>query len=306
MTLNDFKKIFQKELFGFYQKKEIDSFFYLLTENFLNLKRIDIALDPDKEISKKIEEIYISAIAKLKKEIPIQYIIGETEFYGLKFMVDENVLIPRPETEEMVEWIITEVRRKKKEERDISRKSKVESPDSKLKTQNSKLKILDIGTGSGCIAISLARNIPNAEVNAIDISKKALNIAKDNAKLNQVNINYIEKDILKTPDLYTKFDIIVSNPPYVRKFEKKQMQGNVLKHEPHLALFVEDDDPLHFYNKIADLALKNLNTGGKLFFEINQEFGEETIELLKEKGFKDIELRKDIFGVDRMIMGVLV
>ncbi len=283
MNLSEIKTIFQKELKSLFPKTEIDSFFYLLTEEFIGLKRIDIALNPNKKIDSEIEKSFNSALGELKKEIPIQYIIGETEFYGLPFYVDKNVLIPRPETEEIVAWIINEIQEKRKDDKDLN--------------------ILDIGTGSGCIAISLAKNILNSKVWALDISEKALKIAKKNAKLNGVTIQFLNNDILNLDELPIKFDIIVSNPPYVRELEKKQMQDNVLKHEPHLALFVKDENALIFYSKIADIANNYLNSKGKIFFEINQEFGKESINLLKEKGFKNIELRKDIFDVDRMIMG---
>jgi release factor glutamine methyltransferase len=163
------------------------------------------------------------------------------------------------------------------------------------------IKILDIGTGSGCIAISLAKNIPNAEVSAIDISDKTLATAKENADLNKVAVAFIQKNILKTNDLEQQFDIIVSNPPYVRNLEKAEIKPNVLANEPHLALFVEDNDALIFYRKIAELATKNLSPEGKLFFEINQYLGKETVELLEQLHFKNSELRKDIYGNDRMI-----
>lgn len=280
MKLIDFKKQFFSALSELYPETEIQSFFNILIEFKLNLKRIDIALQPTFEIEATALDYLENATSDLKKHIPIQYIIGETEFYGLPFYVNENVLIPRPETEELVNWIINEL---------------------KAKSQKSKIKILDIGTGSGCIPISLAKNIPNATVYAIDISSKALKTAQKNATLNKVNIQFIEADILNTNELPAKFDIIVSNPPYVRNLEKQEIQPNVLNHEPHLALFVEDNNPLLFYDKIADLAKNNLTKNGQLFFEINQYLGQETVGLLKSKGFLTIELKKDVFGVDRMI-----
>ena len=226
----------------------------------------------------------------LHNEKPIQYIIGETEFYRLPFYVNQHVLIPRPETEELVEWIIS-------------------LPNSSQKEKN--LNILDIGTGSGCIAISLAKNLPNASVFAIDISKKALQVAKQNAVLNEVTVEFIEYDILssniiQTPsirgkNLNLKFDIIVSNPPYVRQLERQEIKNNVLNYEPHIALFVENDNPLLFYNHIIDFAKENLTKNGKLYVEINQYLGQETVTLLKEKGFTNIELKKDLFGNDRMV-----
>jgi release factor glutamine methyltransferase len=238
-----------------------------------------------------------TALKRLKNEEPIQYIIGATEFYGFPFLVDKSTLIPRPETEELVEWILLET-------------AKLQS-DQVLKS----LQILDIGTGSGCIPISLAKNLPAATISAIDISADALKIAIKNATLNKVKVDFIEGNVL---DLYAfneilkqkpynqvKFDIIVSNPPYVRELEKIEIQNNVLLNEPHLALFVSDENPLLFYDKIADIAKQHLSKNGLLFFEINQYLGEETIKILAEKGFKNIKLRKDLFGNDRMIKATI-
>jgi release factor glutamine methyltransferase len=209
----------------------------------------------------------------------------------LPFLVNENVLIPRPETEELVEIILKEEARGNRQEAIV--------------------RILDIGTGSGCIPIALKKNLPNAEVYAIDVSEKALATAKKNAEINKVEVSFINIDILKINDLAelptsnfqlpTQFDIIVSNPPYVRNLEKAEIKPNVLEYEPHLALFVEDTDALLFYRKIADLAKENLSENGMLFFEINQYLGKETVELLENLGFKNIELKKDIYGNDRMI-----
>ena len=215
----------------------------------------------------------------------------------MNFEVNENVLIPRPETEELVDWIIES--------------EKLEVRSQKLGVAGENLKVLDIGTGSGCIAISLAKNLQNFQVFAIDISEKAIETAERNADKNNVSIHFIKTDILKLNNLdelqtssfpvSTKYDIIVSNPPYVRNLEKAEIKKNVLDNEPHLALFVDDNDALIFYNKIAELALKNLSKKGKLYFEINQYLGKETVELLTKMNFKNIELRKDIYGNDRMI-----
>lgn len=286
MKILNLKNKFVSELSNIHPKEEVINFFYLLTDAYLDLKKVDIALNPNFQISPTKEKEFYSALAKLKKEIPLQYIIGETEFYDLPFLVDENVLIPRPETEELVEWIIEEVQ---------SLKFKVQSDAQK------DINILDIGTGSGCIAIALAKNLPNANIWALDISKKALYIAKKNAKINDVDIQFLNNDILTLKKLPIKFDIIVSNPPYVRELEKEEIKANVLDHEPHLALFVKNNDPLLFYDKIADFALNNLKKNGVLFFEINQYQGKETLELLKNKGFKNTDLKKDIFGNDRMV-----
>jgi len=280
MQLLNFKKQFYLDLSELYPETEIQSFFNLLIDFRLHLSRIEIALQPNFEIQKEDLTFFQKSILDLKKHIPIQYIIGITEFYGLPFLVNEHVLIPRPETEELVSWIIESL---------------------KIENRKSKVHILDIGTGSGCIPVSLAKNLSNVTVSAIDISVEALKTAKENAKLNKVDVFFIEKDILNTVELPETYDIIVSNPPYVRELEKTQMHENVLAHEPHLALFVKNENPLLFYDKIAELAKKHLSKNGNLYFEINQYLGNETVELLKQKGFFNIELRKDIFGVDRMI-----
>jgi release factor glutamine methyltransferase len=280
MNIKQYRNEFVKKLSPIYDEGEAESFFYLILEAKNQLKRIDLALNPDLVFSEKEFEVWNAILEQLKREIPVQYLLGKTSFYGLEFEVNENVLIPRPETEELVDWILE------------NQKSKFDSQ---------KVKILDIGTGSGCIAISLAKNLPNAEVFAIDVSEKALATAKNNTSLSKVEVNFINQNILETEDLKQEFDIIVSNPPYVRNLEKEEIKRNVLDNEPHLALFVEDDDALIFYKKIAELAQKNLCSGGQLYFEINQYLGKEMISLLEKLNFKNIELRKDIYGNDRMV-----
>ena len=280
MLLKRYKTHFFDSLKNIQDEQEIESFFFILTEYLHNLKRVDLALNPNFELSDAEVEKWNIILADLQQEKPIQYITGEAWFYGLQFEVNENTLIPRAETEELVEWII-------------------ESQKSKVKSQ--KFDILDIGTGSGCIPISLKANLPQANVSAIDVSEKALEVAKRNAVSNKVEINFIQTNILEVEDLNQHFDVIVSNPPYVRNLEKEEIKKNVLDYEPHLALFVEDTDALLFYRKIAQLALKNLAPNGLLFFEINQYLGKETVELLQNIGFKNIELKKDMYGNDRMV-----
>lgn len=284
MKIKEYRTQFIQELSPIYDAGEAESFFYLILEEKKQLKRIDLALNPDLTFSNEEMQLWNSILDSLKKEIPIQYLLGKTSFYGLDFEVNPAVLIPRPETEELAEWIIES---------------------QKLEVRSGKIKILDIGTGSGCIAISLAKNISNAQVLAIDVSEKALATAQKNAEINEVNVTFFEKNILETDDLEQQFDIIVSNPPYVRELEKKEIKKNVLDNEPHLALFVEDNDALVFYRKIAELAQKNLSENGQLFFEINQYLGKEMMELLEKMGFKNVELRKDIYGNDRMIKGAI-
>ena len=280
MTIKHYRDYFIQELTPLYDVGEVESFFYLILEAKHQLQRVDLALQPKLAFSESELKIWSSILEQLKKEIPIQYILGVTHFYGLEFEVNSAVLIPRPETEELVDWIVQK---------------------SKIKNQKSKLKILDIGTGSGCIAIALAKNLPNAQVFALDVSEQALATAKTNAEKNQVQLAFIHQSILETEDLEQQFDVIVSNPPYVRELEKQEIKKNVLDNEPHLALFVEDNDALIFYRKIAQLAQKNLNPQGQLYFEINQYLGQEMLDLLREMGFKNSELRQDIYGNDRMI-----
>ncbi len=310
MKIKKYRTHFIQELSPIYDSGEAESFFYLILEEKNQLKRVDLALNPDLIFSNEEIQLWNSILGELKKEIPIQYLLGKTSFYGLDFEVNQDVLIPRPETEELVEWIIQ------------SGKLEVACLPAVREAGSRKIKILDIGTGSGCIAIALAKNIPNVQVFAIDFSETALATAKKNAAMNQVEVSFIKTDILKINDLEklptshfpdcrqaghfplpTKFDIIVSNPPYVREMEKQEIKKNVLDNEPHLALFVEDNDALIFYRKIAELAQKNLSQNGQLFFEINQYLGKEMIELLEKMNFKNIELRKDIYGNDRMIRG---
>ncbi|MDQ8012075.1 MAG: peptide chain release factor N(5)-glutamine methyltransferase [Flavobacterium nitrogenifigens] len=282
MKIKQYRTQFIQELSPFYDAYEAESFFYLILEDKHKLRQIDLALNHELMFDENDFEIWDELLKQLKKEVPIQYLLGKTNFYGLDFEVNENVLIPRPETEELVEWIINENA----------------TPD-----KSKKIRILDIGTGSGCIAISLAKNLPNAEVVAIDVSKKAIETAKRNAVQNNVEVTFVMLDILKEEELRCQFDIIVSNPPYVRNLEKEEIKKNVLDYEPHLALFVEDNDALVFYRKIASLAKNALLEKGKLYFEINQYLGKEMIDLLEGMSFQNIELRKDIYDNDRMLKG---
>ena len=286
MTLLELRSKFLVDLKEFYPKTEILSFYFLLIEHHLGLKKVDISLLPEKKLRAKQSDVLLSALQRLKKEEPIQYIIGETAFYGLTFKADPHVLIPRPETEELVNWIIND------------------------SSRSQHLRILDIGTGSGCIAISLAKYLPNAEVYALDISNKALQVAEQNAKLNKVAIHLIEQDILGSKAFLEhenelKFDIIVSNPPYVRESEKVAIKKNVLAFEPHSALFVNDLNPILFYEAIGNFSKKHLKKDGKLFFEINQYLSNEITQFLEKNGFIQIELRKDLFGNDRMVKATL-
>lgn len=281
IKIRDYRTKFLADLAFFYDEMEAENFFYLILEHKRKLKRLDLALNPNLVFSDDDIINWNLILEQLKMEIPIQYVLGITSFFGLDFLVNMNVLIPRPETEELVDWIIEDNK------------------------NNQNLTILDIGSGSGCIAIALSKNSRNSKVFAIDVSEKAIETAEKNADNNNVAVFFINCNILETDNLNQKFDLIVSNPPYVRNLEKEEIQNNVLENEPHLALFVEDDDALVFYRKIADLATKSLNPNGKLYFEINQYLSNETIALLKDFGFKSIEMRKDIYGNDRMIKASL-
>ena len=265
--------LFLKEIDNF-SRREIISFAYLSIERILGFSKSDCILNSNYILSDEDISSFEKIIVEIKKNIPIQYILGETHFYNLKFNVNSSTLIPRPETEELVRYILS----------------------------HNFSSVLDIGTGSGCIAISIAKN-SNANIYAIDNSKEALEIAKSNAILNSVDVNFMFNDVFDFSDT-KKYDLIVSNPPYVLNSEKIYMHQNVIDYEPHNALFVEDSNPLIFYEKIALIASKNLISNGLLFFEINEKFGDQIIDLLLKLNFVDIELKKDINGRDRIIKSV--
>jgi len=268
----------RKELAGIYPAEEIESLIFLIFENVKGYTRTQFLLAKDEILSEEDRSELGKIVARLKNHEPIQYILGETEFYELPFYTVPGVLIPRPETEELVQWIIQE--------------NKLTRPT-----------ILDMGTGSGCIAVSLRKNIPDSTVLACDISPVCIATACRNAELNSAAITVLTFNILKnTPGIsFPELDVVVSNPPYVRETEQLQMEKNVLEYEPTLALFVTDANPLIFYSHIADFAQTQLKTGGKLYFEINEALGKECSEMLQEKGFSEIKLKKDLNGKDRMI-----
>lgn len=288
MKIKELKEVFHETLDVIYGKEEVFSFFFILTEAYCNVSRMDLALDPDLIIDSDKKGLVLVALEALKQHQPIQYILGETEFYGLPFKVNKNTLIPRPETEELVSWVLEDNAAQKRDNVRV---------------------VLDVGTGSGCIGVSIAKNLSKANVYALDVSAKAIEKAKENALLNGVKVDFVEASILETSTLGSvfddlKFDVIVSNPPYVRELEKQEMKTNVLDNEPHLALFVADNNPLIFYNAIADFANQYLKKNGVLYFEINEYLGQEMIALFKNKGFDEVELRQDMFGRDRMIKGI--
>lgn len=279
MELRQLKAHFEQQLSPLYDSEEARRFFELLLEAFEHKKRIDLVLTPD--ITTPQPERWHAALEALHRFVPIQYIMGSTYFYDLPFEVTPATLIPRPETEELVAWILHDF-------------------------PNTNGTLLDIGTGSGCIPIAIAKNCPQASVTAIDVAADALAVAQRNAQRNGVQVKFIQENALDAPAMEVRFtqkffDCIVSNPPYVRKLEKHEIQPNVLEHEPHLALFVDDEDALLFYRHIGQFALSHLKKGGKLYFEINQYLGAETQQLMEQLGFSTVILRKDLFGNDRML-----
>ena len=281
MTLNELRSFFVTSLISIYDREELLNFFYLVTEKWMNKNRIQFALHHTEGVDEKTLVIFKNIIHRLAKEEPIQYILGETFFYDSVFTVDHNVLIPRPETEELVAWILEDY------------KNELGFPFS----------VLDIGTGSGCIAITLSKNL-KATVNALDVSDPALQRAKKNAEIHRQNITWIQGDVLTMQQLPSNYHIIVSNPPYVTNAEKGLMKNNVLNFEPEKALFVPDTQPLIFYQKIAELGQQHLFGKGSVYFEINENFGNNTAQLLKEFGYIDIQLKKDFRGKERFIKGI--
>lgn len=260
---------------GHYSSGEVAALTRIIATELLGISDMAYYLRDSVTLSAEQENLLDEAIERLKQKEPVQYILGYSDFCGLRFKVNRSTLIPRPETSELVEWIASE---------------------SKEGEQ-----ILDIGTGSGCIAISLAKKIKGSKVTAWDISADALATAKDNSTSNYADVTFEEVDILNSNACDKKFDIIVSNPPYIREEEKEGMEANVLDWEPHTALFVPDSDPLLFYRAIAEKATDMLTDGGKLYFEINRMYGKEISSMLAGMGYTGIELRKDFADNDRMI-----
>jgi len=272
MTLADFKNKMEFTLLSVYESDELNSIFYLISEEFLQIPRSKILLADEIELDSKKQKLFQNALTRLEKNEPVQYVLGKAAFMNLEFNVNSNVLIPRPETEELVRLM--------------------------LKDELDGKEILDIGTGSGCIAISLAKNLPNAKVSALDISKDAIELSKMNAKENDVNLEFINTDILDYKS-DKKYDIIVSNPPYVIGEEKKHMSKNVLDYEPELALFVVDNNPLLYYKAILEFAKTSLNKNGKIYFEINEKYNQEIIDLANYFGYSNVDCSKDIFEKNR-------
>ncbi len=282
MTVSAVITMFRQELIPIYGKAEVEQFIRIAFEEVLSYSKVDLVMNEESVIPDQLLAQLFDILENLKKSKPIQYILGKTVFYGLPIQVNKHVLIPRPETEELIHWILKD-------------------------NWKEETTILDLGTGSGCIALALKDQLKTPIVYGADISVEALNVAKQNAINNNLQVAFFQFDILTQESLnFMKFDLIVSNPPYVRMSEKEWMHDNVLNHEPHSALFVAEDDPLIFYRKITDLADGHLNKKGKLFFEINEAYGAEILQFLKDRGYKDVTLKKDFTGRDRMISGVKV
>ncbi len=279
MLLREIKNIYHMELDTIYPKEEVDSLFSLALSHYLKIDRFILAVQPDLVISKEEEQPLFEALAALKQHVPIQYILGETHFMDIPIKVTKGVLIPRPETEDLVRWILEDT------------------------AEDKEFTCLDIGTGSGAIAIALKKSRPKITMYALDNSSHAIEISSENALIQEVEIQLFEFDVLGAYSLDLLVDLVVSNPPYVREQEKSSIAPNVLDHEPHEALFVPDEDPLRYYTAILDLCKKTLVKGGSVYFEINEALGEEMKALLKKYGYSDIQLKKDIFEKPRMIKG---
>ncbi len=284
-TVRYLKDLAKNALKPIYPDGEINSITGILFEHYLGFSKTDMVIRADAEVDEKITQKIRYSIQKLQYGIPVQYLISTASFYGMEFFVDKNVLIPRMETEELVKWIINDSQHSK----------------------DKKLNIIDIGTGSGCIVVLLKKYFGNADVIGVDVTEKILKVAKRNADHHNVAINFIKHNIL-TDKLKTyagKFDIIVSNPPYIEEKDKPIIHKNVLKFEPHLALFVPDYDPLVFYRSIIDFSISNLKKGGKIYFEINEKFGDDIRKILNEKGLSNVILKKDMNNKDRMVAAEL-
>ncbi|MDR0421285.1 MAG: peptide chain release factor N(5)-glutamine methyltransferase [Prevotellaceae bacterium] len=276
MIIAEVADIIKRRLHQQFNETEIRFITLALLQHFWKISETDFYIDKQKRLDEKFNTNLLKSLDLLLLNTPLQYVLETAEFYGLKFSVDKNVLIPRPETEELVDWIIDE--------------------------NKDAATIIDIGTGSGCIAVALAKNLKNAKIYALDISEKAIQKAAQNAENNDVDITFFCNDILSANDFTNiKFNCIVSNPPYVCESEKSKMKRNVLYFEPHSALFVPDDDALKFYSAIADFAASHLADNGKIYVEINENLAKETQNMFRQKGFKVMELRRDLNNKNRML-----
>lgn len=279
VTIAELQAIYYKELTPLYDEREARAITRLVFEQMLQLNATKLSFERFRILTQPQQQGLTQMLERLKTNEPVQYVLGGADFFGLKFMVNSSVLIPRPETEELVGWILQEA------------------------DATAALNILDIGTGSGCIPILLAIKLPKANVEGVDVSDDALNVAKQNNKWYKTNVNFYRLNILEET-LSKPYDVIVSNPPYIPEQERSSLENNVVQFEPHLALFSYDEDGLTFYKRIAQVAFASLEAGGKLFFEIHKDKAEAVKQLMQLSGFTDIEIRKDLSGHDRMIMGM--
>ena len=275
MTLQDFKLKMISELSSIYEMDELNSIFNLLSEDYLKIPRSKILLADEIDLNESNQTLFLNALRRLKTNEPIQYVLGKTTFMDLEFKVNNSVLIPRPETEELVRLMLKE---------DLDGKE-----------------VLDIGTGSGCIAITLTKNLHNAKVSALDVSNDALEVARENAELNNVNIEFIHVDIFEYQS-DKKYDVIVSNPPYVLESEKRLMKQNVLNYEPEIALFVDDINALKYYESVIKFSLNNLNSQGQIFFETNENYKDELNKLAQNYEYNIIEFKLDINDKNRFLI----
>ena len=278
MLLNEFRNHFIDSLIEDYHKTEIIAFFRRLTDFYFQWPPTFCALNTDYTLSQLELDVLSNALEELKVHSPLQYITHEAHFYNRSFYVDQNVLIPRPETEDLVHWVLSD-----------------------FDHFEGSLDVLEVGTGSGCIAVSLAKENSNFNVEALEISRNAIAVAQKNAVFHKVEVNFIQQD-MRVLEVWRKpLDVIISNPPYIEPGEKKEMLPNVLNHEPHLALFTPEKDPLYYYKKIIVMAESSLKIRGSLYFEVNPIFLDELMTFIKAKTFEDIEVRNDIFGKQRML-----
>jgi len=283
MKISEIKQLFSDSLAPLFPAEEIGSFFTMVASHYLGYSRFETVMHASENISEEKESYFLEALDRLKQQEPIQYILGTTHFYGHDFKVNSHTLIPRPETEELVHWIIDDIQARSQQT----------------------VHLLDMGTGSGCIAISLAHELSSASVSALDISEEALNVARLNAEQLEVEVDFFQTDLLSLDALPMKYNAIVSNPPYVRELEKDAMEENVLRFEPGQALFVSNEDPLRFYRKITQLARGHLSSEGSLYLEINEYLSEEMHALLLQEGFTSVVLKNDLFGKPRMMKAQL-
>jgi len=292
LTYGEIPAVMQQALGQMYDSREIPSMAYLLASACWGMSKGKMLLQKQEILTDARQAQFYTILQELCLGSPIQYILGNADFFRHQFLVNPNVLIPRPETEELVQWVVDEVRER--------------VGDGEIGGEGEGVRILDIGTGSGCIAISLKLEFPQTEVWALDVSFPALETARHNAEILDADVRFILADILAEHDIVKgKFDLIVSNPPYITTNEKSLMRANVLDYEPEIALFVNEQEPLVFYQAIAAFSRQHLHPGGKLFFEINEAFGPDMIRLMEKCGFTAVELRKDMMGKDRMVCGQL-